>query len=1369
MSHIDQARHDDRTRTDTSGATGADAPLPNPATPETEARSGEEKGKAGAKRPERPLPLRLARGFGLFFLGVLFLVAAGLGGGLAFLATDTGRRVVQDALNSALAPTVVVDRLGGSLPLAPVADLRVADGRGVWLTLQGATFTPDFADFPRALGLTVQLDRGTLDRLPETEPAPTGPSEPLRIDAILGTVADLGSLLPDFVPGLTLRDVRVKDFYVAGDILRPTASAAAPADASARQTPAAAADGGAGASSAAQTPAPLPTGGEAKDGAPGGTPATGTTSAPAKDVAGNDDAGRAADLSLRCRLHLTGAVLPDRERAWLDPSTDLALTLAVLPERTARNTPPDPSAPSAPVRVAEGQNGEKSPSANASGKSSDADPAQAPESGPGPDARTVPAKASPQGEEKASSDLPLLPVLDGLAVDMASADLRLTGSLRSPRLAVEVRAGALSAAGQFFEHPVLRVALPENTLSALLDGREGILRLRALALLDASQRDRTVHTLPAAVEAEVGVTLRDGIPLVRLDPRVRTPGLTLGGTLSALLPGRWFGGSAPAAATAAQTPAGGTTGTMPRTTAGVDAGENLEHDVPVEARAPEALAAEDALRRTLSTDVAALLPKVDGSLNLICRDTPLLPLFVPDLRLGGSLSATLGFGTMAHSALKAGDTAATGAVQSLSLEVAGTALALKSGGDTSVSLAALSLSTGMDLSVLASSPAKLLLRAEGLRVPGLDPMKIVLDLQGTPETARLALSSAGGVQSSLRARLEDLARVVALESLDVRIPAHGCGLRTTGPARLTLGPDRTVKNLRLALFPQGEIELQGRFGVSGLDATGKLHLETAPWSRLVPAIPPGTVRAFMRLQGTLSQPRGETWIALDDFVLPADGLPPLSARIESKVVTSGSQARVNTTVRLAEKSNEALGLERFVCETDLPLQASGSGLALRPDAPLKGHLDIRGSASRLWLLARRANTRLAGDFSMEGTITGTMARPDVKANVSVTNGVFSEMALGFQLRDITNRTTLHFPGRFRDTVLEFDIRAKDGRRRPGSLSITGSMHGLDVRGRAVMEKFAPLRRRDIRAVLSADCTISGKVTQPHVAGDFRVVRGRVRLDALEIPASVATLPLTEGPKERVLATRAERRRQAAEAAQKEIPVPATLDLRLGMEKFFVTGYGFDSEWRADMGLSGNAAKPSVSGQVEAVRGSLNLLNKDFTLSEGTVKFAGGLEPMLNIEMTSNISDIETALVISGTPNHLGFNLRSNPALPRNDILAYMLFGKPANELSQFEMLRLGATAASFAAFGSTGGGLTNVARQVTGLDVLNVSQSASGSAQLEMGRYVMDNVYLGVEQETDDDSDTSAVIRIELGPRTTATVKSGSGNTSAGLRWKLDY
>ncbi|MBQ2516028.1 MAG: translocation/assembly module TamB domain-containing protein, partial [Desulfovibrio sp.] len=107
--------------------------------------------------------------------------------------------------------------------------------------------------------------------------------------------------------------------------------------------------------------------------------------------------------------------------------------------------------------------------------------------------------------------------------------------------------------------------------------------------------------------------------------------------------------------------------------------------------------------------------------------------------------------------------------------------------------------------------------------------------------------------------------------------------------------------------------------------------------------------------------------------------------------------------------------------------------------------------------------------------------------------------------------------------------------------------------------------------------------------------------------------------------------------------------------------------------------------------------------------------------------------------------------------------------TQFELLQLGATVARMVAFRKTGGGMATMAKNTVGLDVLNVNQAEGGGATLEMGKYLTDKLYVGVEKATGEKAQTSAIIQLELGPRTSATVKTGGSNTSAGLKWKYDY
>ncbi|MDE8731249.1 translocation/assembly module TamB domain-containing protein, partial [Desulfovibrio desulfuricans] len=103
-------------------------------------------------------------------------------------------------------------------------------------------------------------------------------------------------------------------------------------------------------------------------------------------------------------------------------------------------------------------------------------------------------------------------------------------------------------------------------------------------------------------------------------------------------------------------------------------------------------------------------------------------------------------------------------------------------------------------------------------------------------------------------------------------------------------------------------------------------------------------------------------------------------------------------------------------------------------------------------------------------------------------------------------------------------------------------------------------------------------------------------------------------------------------------------------------------------------------------------------------------------------------------------LSSDPEMPRDEILAQILFGKSASELGRFENLRLAAAVAQLAGFGSgSGGGVLDSARQALGVDVLRFNSGASGTngtgqsgqggegmaagSSEEMGKYLTEDIY----------------------------------------------
>ena len=225
-----------------------------------------------------------------------------------------------------------------------------------------------------------------------------------------------------------------------------------------------------------------------------------------------------------------------------------------------------------------------------------------------------------------------------------------------------------------------------------------------------------------------------------------------------------------------------------------------------------------------------------------------------------------------------------------------------------------------------------------------------------------------------------------------------------------------------------------------------------------------------------------------------------------------------------------------------------------------------------------------------------------------------------------------------------------------------------------------------------------------------------------------------------------------------------------------------------MHVGGTPAEPLISGQLSAVKGSLDILGKNFKLARGAVTFGGGAvsNPLLDIMLTTQTPALMANISIVGTVRKMQLILSSDPEMPRDEILAQILFGKSASELGRFENLRLAAAVAQLAGFGSGsgGGGVLDSARQALGVDVLRFNSGASGTngtgqsgqggegmaagSSVEMGKYLTEDIYVGVQQGAKQGT-TAFVIQLELTPRANLELRTEQQSTKGGLTWKYNY
>ncbi|HMB75831.1 MAG TPA: translocation/assembly module TamB domain-containing protein, partial [Kiloniellaceae bacterium] len=84
------------------------------------------------------------------------------------------------------------------------------------------------------------------------------------------------------------------------------------------------------------------------------------------------------------------------------------------------------------------------------------------------------------------------------------------------------------------------------------------------------------------------------------------------------------------------------------------------------------------------------------------------------------------------------------------------------------------------------------------------------------------------------------------------------------------------------------------------------------------------------------------------------------------------------------------------------------------------------------------------------------------------------------------------------------------------------------------------------------------------------------------------------------------------------------------------------------------------------------------------------------------------------------------------------------------------------------GGFMSDIRAGLGLDVLSVGAGETGGASLSAGKYLVDGVYVGVDQGTAADS-TRAKVEIDLTPTIKLESSAGSDSSKVGVKWKWDY
>jgi translocation and assembly module TamB len=227
---------------------------------------------------------------------------------------------------------------------------------------------------------------------------------------------------------------------------------------------------------------------------------------------------------------------------------------------------------------------------------------------------------------------------------------------------------------------------------------------------------------------------------------------------------------------------------------------------------------------------------------------------------------------------------------------------------------------------------------------------------------------------------------------------------------------------------------------------------------------------------------------------------------------------------------------------------------------------------------------------------------------------------------------------------------------------------------------------------------------------------------------------------------------------------------------YVRSKTLDSVWGGHVQVVLTNGEWGLAGYLEPRRGTVLLLKRQFKITQGRVEFDGSWPPVpsLRIEADFSSRDLLAHLLLVGSIRNPSITLTSEPALPEDEILSRVLFGKDTSKITPLQALDLASEAARLRNTGA-GTGLLDDLQNAVGIDRVEVrnADSEKGGTEIAAGKYVGDRTYVEMRHTaTTDAGGMGFYLEREIGPNLILEAETDSSiemRSGIGVSWKMDY
>ncbi len=444
-------------------------------------------------------------------------------------------------------------------------------------------------------------------------------------------------------------------------------------------------------------------------------------------------------------------------------------------------------------------------------------------------------------------------------------------------------------------------------------------------------------------------------------------------------------------------------------------------------------------------------------------------------------------------------------------------------------------------------------------------------------------------------------------------------------------------------FQRGSLSVAGKVGLrDGYPADLKFEMNQLDLDALWRSYMRGrltdhsAVTGSAELSGLLLQP--ENWRVNGT-------LTALSLNVENVKLKQQEEIRFSV-------ANQALQIEQ------LHLTGEGTDFMVHGSLQLGGDhaLDLTadGSLDLKLLSTFDTNFTSGGQVDLHVAVGGTLAEPMPRGSFQLTNGAVAYSGLPSGLTELNGSVTFS-----RDRLQIDTLAARTG---GGTVDLKGDAtyfnrqlnFNLTGTAKDVRLRYPP----GVSSTADAQLHWIGTPAASTVSGDIRINKMAVTPGFdfsayLERSRQLTSITTANSPLSNV---------------KLDIHVVTAPELQMRTAIARLSG-------DADLRVRGSVAQPALLGRVDVLEGQATFHGTRFALERGDITFTNPvtIEPQLNLQASTRVRNYDLNVTLTGTPDRgLNLNYRSEPPLPKSDIIALLALGRTSGEAEQLQEQSSGA-------------------------------------------------------------------------------------------------